>query len=93
VVENRYLCIRQRNEKKGLEWDRVYVHSVFRRPFDSGDAAPCKVNTVPCKVTPAILHGIPCKVTPAILHGTATPDGEGASSSSETELPAGVRDQ
>ena len=35
VVENRYLCIRQRNAKKGIEWDRVYVHSVFRRPDDA----------------------------------------------------------
>jgi methyltransferase-like protein 6 len=30
VEENRYLCIRQHNKKKGIHMDRVYVHAVFR---------------------------------------------------------------
>lgn len=34
VEENRYLCIRQRNARKQLEWDRVYLQSVLRRPAD-----------------------------------------------------------
>ena len=31
VEESRYLCIRQRNQKKEINMDRVYVHAVFRR--------------------------------------------------------------
>jgi hypothetical protein len=30
VEESRYLCIRQRNQKRGINMDRVYVHAVFR---------------------------------------------------------------
>ena len=39
VEENRYLCIRQHNAKRGIHMDRVYVHAVFR----SSDAASPRV--------------------------------------------------
>ena len=38
VEESRYLCIRQRNQKKEINMDRVYVHAVFRREKEAARA-------------------------------------------------------
>jgi hypothetical protein len=33
VEESRYLCVRLRNQRRGLTMERVYVHATLRKPW------------------------------------------------------------
>ena len=69
VDDNRYLCIRQHNHKRGIHMDRVYVHAVLRTSTrDANQPYADTEETTPCTQPAASAH--PPDTTHAARAGT-----------------------
>jgi methyltransferase-like protein 6 len=65
VEESRYLCIRQRNQKKEINMDRVYVHAVFRREKEAAREVARERSGATCDAGSGRLRPLPLMEEPA----------------------------